>query len=306
MECRRAAECPLQYPKAFCSLCTCVVALVVFLLCFSSLEFTEIGLNYSWFGCSVEPKGYAAGRYFLGLGHSFVRFPATVQTIQFSDESDSSGPALRSRTSDGLEVHLEVSFQFQLNSSSVYDLYEKFGTDYAPIFVNMAMNVITSSATEHNATAFFNDRTAIGLDMENKVKQGFDVAAYATVPYFQLRSVSLPSEFEQAIQETEVANQDIQTASAERENTEVQMVTKVLQAQQQAMAIGLAANATAQSTMLNMEAYVGQFKLAQSLQAQSFSQLYGKLGNNETLLLEYMRTRAMRDHPDHLTVVSMK
>lgn len=305
MDCRRAADFPAQHPCACCGLTGGVVAVIAFLLAFSSLEYTELGLNYSTVTNTVEDKGYTAGRFFLGLGHSFIKFPATVQTIQFSDEADSSGPSLRSRTSDGLEVVLEISFQYQVNASVVYKLYEKYGTSYDPVYVSMAIDLVTSMATEYNATAFFNDRTTIGLAMEDNIKSVFSTSAYVSVPYFQLRSVGLPADFEKAIQDTEVANQDIQTAHAERDNQEVQQMTKVLQAQQQALSIGLAANASAQTTLLNMDAYVEQFKLAQSLQAESFKDVYQKLGNDEALLLEYMRTRAMRDHPDHLTVVSM-
>jgi len=123
--------------------------------------------------------------------------------------------------------------------------------------------------------------------------------------FFQLRAVSLPSAFEQAIQETEVKKQDIQTAQAEYDNQEVQMKTAVLQTQQQAKSIALQANATAQSTLLNMQAYVEQFKLTQKLQAETFAPLYQKLQNNESLLLEYMRARTLRDHPDHLSIVSV-
>ena len=59
----------------------------------------------------MGPRGYSAGRYFLGLGHHFVRFPATVKTIQFASTPDSDAGMLKSRTLDGLEVELEVSFQ---------------------------------------------------------------------------------------------------------------------------------------------------------------------------------------------------
>ena len=52
------------------------------------------------------------GLYFLGIGHSFIKFPKNVQTIEFSKERLSSRPAISSRTSDGLEVVLEMSFQY--------------------------------------------------------------------------------------------------------------------------------------------------------------------------------------------------
>lgn len=296
---------PRRYPLPAGLVCGLLVLAVGFVLSFSSIEATQLGLNYSMVSMSVEPKGYAAGRYFLGFGHYFVKFPSTVQTIQFANEGDSAGPPLRSRTSDGLEVQLEVSLQYQLMISQVQYVYLKFGTEYEKIYVTIAIDLITSMATDYNATAFFNDRNTITYDIEERLKQKFETEAFCTVPFFQLRSVSLPPDFEHAIQQTEVKKQDIQTASAEKDTQEVQMKTKVLQAQQQALAIALAANATAQSINLNMNAYVAQFSLAQKLQAESFAPLYKKLQENETLLLQYMETRALRDHPDHLSVVSL-
>lgn len=298
-------DCLVRKPCTICGACVAIVAVVCFFLCFASLEYTELGLDFSMISNSVDSRGYTAGRYLLGLGHHFVKFPATVQTIQFSAEGDSAGPQVRSRTSDGLEVNLEVSFQYQFNASSIFSLYNKFGTEYLPIFVNIGIDLITTLATSYNASAFFNDRNTISAEMEAELENTFGVQCFAAVPFFQLRSVSLPALFEEAIQETEVKKQDINTAAAEKQNMEVQMMTQVLQAQQQALSIGLQANATAQSTILNVEAYVQQFALSQELQAHSFVPLYQKLGNNESVLLEYLRYRALRDHPEHLSIVSI-
>jgi len=298
-------NCIRSNPKVIsCGFCSIFLAVIV-ATSFASLEATELGLNYSWIGSSVDDKALTSGLYFLGPGHSFLKFPSTVQTIQFSLDHDSVGPPLRSRTSDGLEVSLEISFQYQLNVTTLRKLYDKFGADFEPIYVNMAMDMLTAMATGYNATAFFSDRQNIALDMEEELKKKFASDAFSDVAFFQLRSVSLPADFEEAIQQTEVKKQDIQTATAEKGNQEVQMQTKVLQAQQQAQAIALQANASAQTIILQAEAYVQQFQLSQELQAESFKPLLDKLGGNESLLLEYMRTRAMRDHPDQLSVVGI-
>lgn len=52
----------------------------------------------------------SAGLHFLGIGHYFIKFPKTVQTIEFSN-STSTG-ALYSRSSDGIELSMEISFQY--------------------------------------------------------------------------------------------------------------------------------------------------------------------------------------------------
>lgn len=303
-------------PLKLCQCCSCCSVFIGFILAiwlsFSSLEYTEFGLNYSWLSMTVEGqgkdhKGYTAGLYFLGFGHSFIKFPATVQSIEFSSDHDHNAheDALRSRTLDGLEVALEISFQYQLNASSIYYVYEKFGLNYEPIYVNYAVDLLTQMATKYTATFMFANRSVISFDMESELSSHFNDELYARVAFFQLRSVSLPKAFEKAIQETEVAKQSIQTATAEKGNKEVQMHTAVLQAQQQSKSIGLNANATAQSTLLQAKAYVAQFNTSQTLQAESFRGILDKFGGNGSLLLEYMRVRAMRDHPNELMVVNM-
>ena len=98
----------------------------VLLMSFSSLEFNEYGLEYSTISKSVkkiiqrylkvkqvDPFPYSGGIHFLGVGHHFVIYPKTVQTIEFSTEKGANGFPISSRTSDGLEVTLEISFQYK-------------------------------------------------------------------------------------------------------------------------------------------------------------------------------------------------
>lgn len=63
----------------------------------------------------MDSKPYIGGIHFLGVGHSFIKYPKTVQTIEFSQDRTANGPSINSRTNDGLEVILEISFQYKLN-----------------------------------------------------------------------------------------------------------------------------------------------------------------------------------------------
>ena len=65
--------------------------------------------NGSPFITQINTKGYVGGIYFIGVGHSFIKFPRTVQTIEFSKDNSRNG-LIKSRTSDGLEVNLEISY----------------------------------------------------------------------------------------------------------------------------------------------------------------------------------------------------
>lgn len=77
---------------------------------FKSLDINEYGLDYSSISKTIEPIALTGGIHFLGLGHSFIKYPSTFITIEFSKDPKSSGPPIKSRTSDGLEVAVEISF----------------------------------------------------------------------------------------------------------------------------------------------------------------------------------------------------
>lgn len=94
----------------------------------------------------------------------FLKFPSTVQNVQFSNDGKSlDGDSLKTRTRDGLEITLEISFQYQLRSNKLFDLYNKYGLrdNYHNIFVKNAVDVLTAVATEHPAKHFFAKRTEV-------------------------------------------------------------------------------------------------------------------------------------------------
>ena len=61
----------------------------------------------------MNSQPFIGGIHFLGVGHSFIKYPKTVQTIEFSQDRNANGPVIQSRTQDGLEVSLEISFQYK-------------------------------------------------------------------------------------------------------------------------------------------------------------------------------------------------
>ena len=46
----------------------------------------------------------------MGIGHHYIRFPKTVITIDYSLDSGADYKPMVSRTSDGLEVSISLSF----------------------------------------------------------------------------------------------------------------------------------------------------------------------------------------------------
>mmetsp|Transcript_16719 Transcript_16719/g.47828 ORF Transcript_16719/g.47828 Transcript_16719/m.47828 type:complete len:298 (+) Transcript_16719:102-995(+) len=285
-----------------------VAALVSLFFCsFDSLEYQEMGLNYSWLSEVVEPTPYTSGRYYLGIGNHFIKFPKVVKSVYFLDDRSvvAQAPALQSRTRDGLNVRLEVSFQYRLMFARLYDLYATLGEQYEQTLVRIAIEQLTTAATMHNAHFFFSNRTTISTEMHKMLSEHFKAHAFAEVPFFQLRTVHLPTEFEDAIKATQVKQQEIQIAHLEQKSNRVAFQTKVLQAEQAVKVMMNEAEAEAASIKAQNEAYCKQYTITQNLQSQSLQQLMTSTGWDSRQLLDYLRIRAVRDHPSDKTTIRL-
>jgi len=221
------ALCPVILAIAFC---------VALLLWFStrSLEPSEYGLEYNWWSATVRDNNgvaFTAGRYFPGPTKTFIKFPAMVETIQFTNEYTSDDgltkPAIWSRTSDGLAVELECSMQYQLMPTNISKLYEQLGTfeEAQGIFAKLAMSLIMTEATHYTAHQFFANRTTIQPLIEEELRVVFQNRLYASLQFFQLQKIILPREFEDAIRNTTLTLQQIQIAQAQRAKNEVEWST---------------------------------------------------------------------------------
>merc|ERR1712176_1642888 len=93
------------------------------------------------------------------------------------------------------------------------------------------IDLLTISATKHNARDFFVNRTMIGNMMEETLRQHFKARAMVEVPLFQFQAVKLPENFEAAIKATQVAEQKIKRVQAEQSMRLVEYETGVIQAQ---------------------------------------------------------------------------
>lgn len=101
--------------KCLCVSMTSLVFLVVGVLAFSfsSVEPTEYGLLYNRVAKSIDTEHVQeGGLQFVGPLNTIIKFPRTHQVIEFSDYKEANQPPLATRTAEGLELHLHVSFQY--------------------------------------------------------------------------------------------------------------------------------------------------------------------------------------------------
>jgi len=219
-----------------------VVGLIVFWIYFgmNSLEPSDYGLEYDWWWSRVNDNNgmaYTSGRYWLGVTKRFIKFPAMVETVQFTDEYADEGligPAIWSRTSDGLAVKLECSLQYQLLPTNISRLYEQLGefNDAQSFYSQLAKSLVMTEATKYSAHQFFANRTTIQPLMEMELRKVFRDRLFAALQFFQLQNIILPHEFEDAIRNTTLTLQEAVIAQAQRNRQAVEWETELLKMEQ--------------------------------------------------------------------------
>ena len=286
----------MKYVCSFCCCCSCCVSFLLIIFGFASLEATEFGLNYSWISKNISPNIKENGLYFIGIGHSFIKFPKTVQTIEFSKQKTANKGPIQSRTSDGLEVTLEISFQYVLNKDKIYELYMKYGSNYNYIFQNIAVHTLTEEATKYTAYNFFMDRGKIKDDFQKELNEIFEQLCYSTIVFLQLRSVDLPSLFEESIQESEVKKQDILRAKAEQNKIMIEVDTKIKAAEYQKDVVINMAEGEAEAIYKQNKADVESLVKMQETQVNVYKNLKNTLGLDNGKLLNLMKSKLIKGY----------
>ena len=286
----------MKYICSFCCCCSCCISFLLIIFGFASLEATEYGLNYSWISKNISPNVKENGLYFIGIGHSFIKFPKTVQTIEFSKQKTANKGPIQSRTSDGLEVTLEISFQYILTKDKIYELYNKYGSNYNYIFQNIAVHTLTEEATKYTAYNFFMDRGKIKDDFQYELNETFERLCYSTIVFLQLRSVDLPSLFEESIKESEVKKQDILRAKAEQNKIMIEVDTKIKAAEYQKDVVINMAEGEAEAIYKQNKADVESLMKMQETQVSVYKNLKNTLGLDNNKLLNLMKSKLIKGY----------
>lgn len=258
-------------------------------LSFKRIHTLELGLDYNQLTQEVSPQPLANGMHFLGAPwHRLLIFPKTMQNMQFST-NDSPHDELHTRTMDGLQVVLEISFQYQFLPDEVHALFEDFGEDgYKPVFFDVAAHLISEAATEYTAYQFFNQKETIASKMCDKLDAYFRAELHASVVSLQIQSSQLPDSFNEAITDTVTQRQNITNAQKYVDQMMVSLETDVIVAQKRLNATVAVAHAVAQQIALGAEAQATVASQNARSEATSYANAKARLGFSNEELLRYV------------------
>lgn len=282
-----------------------IVVMIAFYLVssFSSLELNEYGLDYSGIWKSVDNQTYTSGIHFLGFQHSFIVFPKSAQTIDFTDNGDSG--IIDSRTSDGLVVLLEVSFQYELQKNSLYHMYKEYGTEYENNMILITIDVINKISNNYTAYDFFVNRSGISAVMESSLTSRLNADMGIDIKFFQLKNVDLPDSFEEAIQTTEVKKQDIEKAKAEKSKATIEIETKIQKAEQNKEIILNKAYGQSNSTTYSSIGEVKSYNVTEMTTVDAYNLLKQTSNLTNRELLNYIKSNIIASHTGGNLIVSL-
>jgi regulator of protease activity HflC (stomatin/prohibitin superfamily) len=216
------------------------IAVCLFAASFSSVGPLEYGLHFSnWNNKMVTNDDgtldvYTGGRYFIGLGHTFIAFPTNCVTIDFATDPMAKNAPLATRTKDGLPVTIEIALQYKLKPEALLQLYTELNVGYEAAFVRNARDALLEEAGDHLATEYWEHRKTIGELMLERLSTAPGLEEFAEIRGVQILTVILPSAYEMSIMQTQVSVQEQKKAAfeqaVERVNSETaQLVNTVSQ-----------------------------------------------------------------------------
>eukprot|EP00708_Paratrimastix_pyriformis_P003888 GAFH01002694.1.p1 GENE.GAFH01002694.1~~GAFH01002694.1.p1 ORF type:complete len:322 (-),score=94.68 GAFH01002694.1:95-1060(-) len=281
-----------------------LITMIVLIVCsFQWVEVGFYGLDANYIVQIVDDKNtYDEGRYFLGLGHGFIQYPKTVQTLDFSQNT--SGTAITARTKDGLALTLGITLQYELIRNSLPALYRMLDHDYVEVLKNVARDQARDVASHWRAVEFFHNRSSIEYDLRVSMAEAF-LDFYARCTDVQMKSIDLPDAFETSIEQTEVARQDIEKAVFELSSAQVLAQTRIMYAQVDQTVQITAANASAQAKIVQAKASAQGLNLTTTATADAAATLAALSGFTPSDLVRYMYIQALAAHSSSALTIGL-
>lgn len=247
----------MAWTEPSCKVATCVCSLIIllasvimFALSFATLDPHQMGLEYNAVTVKLDPETRNNGRYFLGLGHRFIKFPKKLQYIEFSQSVDGGvlNRAITVWTKDGQEVRLEVGFYYKIQPHNLARLYYRFEEDYGAVIRDLAIEAFREVTTEFDTIDFFERRHAINDAMHAALQEALRDEVFCDVPRFNLLKISVPAKFDDAVIDKVIVEQEAATLGFLQRAEEIRARSRVIvsKSEQQILVdrAAVAANAT--------------------------------------------------------------
>ena len=165
--------------------------------------------------------------------------------------------SLLTLTSDGLPVKLDVSIRFRVSPDEVWLLHRDIGPNYVDKIVRpVARSGIRMVLSRFTVTQVYSGAREEIIEEIREILDPKFAAAHLQLEEVLLRDVKFSDEFQQTIEEKQVAQQDAKRMVFVLEQAKLERERKIVEAQGEAGAISLRARALARNPQLVQYEYV--------------------------------------------------
>jgi prohibitin 2 len=186
--------------------------------------------------------------------HTYTMHASTGESPESGDQGNDAMTAL---TADGLPVSLDLSILFHVDPGGVWKLHREIGPSYVDKIVRpQARSYIRMIVAQYPVVDVYGGRRARIVDEINTRLKELFARNYLVLDEVLLRNVSFSKEFQQAIEQKQVAQQEVQQMKFVLDKADKERRRKIIEAEGEAESIRMKAAALAQNPQLVEYEYV--------------------------------------------------
>ena len=260
---------------------------------------TEVGVRtvkWSMFGAKgVQPEIYQPGstHFFVPFVTDWHTFDTRLQKIEMTAElnrGDRPGrDELVFKTIDGNDIGLDMTIQYKIIREKAPEVLQNVAMDDNELKENIVRTITRSKPrdifAELKTEDFYISDKRIEKAERTKVVLNEILAPYGViVERLNLGTHQFNADYQQAIEEKKVADQEVEKLKAETRAKEAEFLMKVESAKAEVETVRAEANGEFERAGIEADAYYEQQKsLAQAIMAEGLAEAEGILKMNEAL-----------------------
>ncbi len=173
-----------------------IIAIAIVASGFGVIKLNTAGLLYDPVALKLEENTiYLPGRYWKGLGKTFMTYPTTAQYINFFIKNENK--AIKCKSADKSEIDVEIIVVYKLRPEFLFEHYNAFlNRDYKDVYKNLVRSKVQNTCSSYQMRDFIDSRTEISQAMADAVNKAMRTDMYSELVYFQLKNIDLNSNLE--------------------------------------------------------------------------------------------------------------
>lgn len=208
-------------PLGICCCGCCTIVNLILIILFFPCTVTQLGqfkyglVKNTITGIVDLDQVFYPGRYWIGFWKTFIEFPSTLNTIEFSDESPEKGvkqlSVLSARDRDGKQLYLDISVQYRLRPEQLGKIYKDMTILYEDVYISDLRDKLAKAAQKFGGAQFWENFAEVQAEMFESCQVHLQ-DRHAICWGLQLWGVKVNKDWEDRLILTQVKTQQAKTA----------------------------------------------------------------------------------------------